>query len=538
MKKNSRVKFGIAMLLLIAIIMTFSSCGEVPYVEMSFDVVLNNDYVPKEKLPENIVKIAELENYQLFESKGEFMTFTKIEGEGISKAVFSTRNKKVVFVEKSTASSSVDIKLASGVPAFTVINTQIVSENGSSDIQNICKLYDATGACVGQANGEAVLPIAFADTVIFDNVAYSVNAQNGALTKIAEVFELIYADGCDDWNEEYFCTYGDTVNIYNRSFERIYSWASPEDATIISNNMLNNGNLIIQYHQPLEDDAKKYDFCQTDEDTGENKKYKLTSVLINPEKQKEKKIKLKYIVEQVTTGVELMRASENNGMYSEYIENVVNVFPIIDKEIDFSDKSADIMLMTNNGKIQKSLKIVEEQRASLPIPLDNNIYIVSTFYGFALIDIDGNVLNKINNTVVDPVGDNIIVDNKIYTLGMEEVYTLDDTSEILAYIGKSIIVKKGNDTEYSIFSIRGAKIEELYNYYPSVPIYIEFDFFENSACYFRCCDMTGDYICFNAENELIAGVGYRFKKVASDFATGITVYCTDFNNIVNYYTIY
>ena len=78
----------------------------------------------------------------------------------------------------------------------------------------------------------------------------------------------------------------------------------------------------------------------------------------------------------------------------------------------------------------------------MPIPLKNNKYLLSTVYGFAIVDIDGNVLNKINNTVIAPAGNNIVIEDKIYTFEMEEVYTLDETSEILAYIGKSIIVKK------------------------------------------------------------------------------------------------
>ena len=539
MIKNNKLKLVIAILLLLAIITSVASCGQNANIEKSFDVVLNEEYVPQEKLADNIAEIPELENYNFFEAKGEFMTFTKVEDDAsISKAVFSTRNKKVVFVGKSTASVSLDVNLVSSVPAFTITSTRLESSNAASDIEKLCVMYDAMGNCVGQSEWEELTPLAFADTVIFDNMAYSINPQNGALTKIADVIELVYADGCDDWTEEYYCTYGDTVNVYTKSFEHIYSWGAPEDANIVSHNMLNNGNVIIQYTQLLDADAKKYDVIQMNEDTGENEKFKLTSVLINPKKQKEKKIKLKYIISQVTTYAELMRASENNGMYSEHVENIAYVFPIIDGKIDFLDTSEDVITMSNNGKIQKSLKIVEEQRAALPIPLKNNKYLLSTFYGFAIVDIDGNVLNKINNTVIAPAGNNIVIEDKIYTFEMEEVYTLDETSEILAYIGKSIIVKKGNDTEYSILSIRGAEIEELYNYSIANSILIDFDFFENSACYFRCSDMTSEYICFDAEHNVIKGLDRRLKKVASDFATGITVYCAEYNNSVKYYTIY
>ena len=538
-RKDKKIKYFVALLLLLTMMLTFGSCGGEVLAAKSFDVVLNKDYESQEKIVEDLVEIKELEGYSFSEAKGEFMSFTKIENDAtISKAVFNTKSKKVVYVGNSTVDVGLDVKLASGVSAFTVVKTQIVEEDGVTDIKSVCELYDATGAYVAQASGEAVLPIAFADTVIFDNVAYSVNAQSGTFSKIADVFELIYADGCEDWNEEYFCTYGDEINLYNKNFERIYSYTLPSEAKLISRNMFNNGNVILQYGQPLDADAEKYDFSETDEINGVVEKFELHSILINAKNKSEKEIKLDYIIEQVTSGAELARAQGDEKIYSDGVENIAYVYPLGDGIIDYSEKSADVVLMNNKGKIEKSLKIVEEQRAALPMSLGNDVYMVSTFYGYALIDIDGNVLNKIENAEIDVYGNNIIIADAIYTFGMEEVYKLDEHSEILGYYGKKIVIRQGTDEKYTVFTIEGNAKENLYEYSAGSEITVEFDFFENSACYARCSDMTSEYIYFNADNKNIGGLSLRLKKVASDFGNGITVYKTEFDGNINYYTIY
>ena len=170
--------------------------------------------------------------------------------------------------------------------------------------------------------------------------------------------------------------------------------------------------------------------------------------------------------------------------------------------------------------------------------LGNDVYMVSTFYGYALIDIDGNVLNKIENAEIDVYGNNIIIADAIYTFGMEEVYKLDEHSEILGYYGKKIVIRQGTDEKYTVFTIEGNAKENLYEYSAGSEITVEFDFFENSACYARCSDMTSEYIYFNADNKNIGGLSLRLKKVASDFGNGITVYKTEFDGNINYYTIY
>ena len=69
----------------------------------------------------------------------------------------------------------------------------------------------ATGALVAQIKGASAKPVMFADTVLFNRVSYSVNSENGSLSKISEIPENLYIEDCSDWDDEYF--YNDFVCV-------------------------------------------------------------------------------------------------------------------------------------------------------------------------------------------------------------------------------------------------------------------------------------------------------------------------------------
>ena len=535
-----KIKFFVFISLLTAIIMTFNSCAGNISAADSFDTVLNAEYEPREQAIEKVTEIEELKDYQFVESKGEFMVFVKGEADmGISKIVFSTRNKKTVYLAESNSSEAVEIKLIAGVPAFTVTRTQLTCADENCELSAVCELYDATGTQVAQVKGASYEPIAFADTVLFNCVSYSIDKENGALKKIADIPENLYLEKCDDWNDRYFYTYGETVNVYSRAFEHIYSWTVPSWAEYLSKNMLDNGNVLVQYTRPLDNNTDDYDLYEMDANTGETKKFDVYTVLLDPEKKTEKEIKLDYIVNQVTTGGELERASEGNGMYIDGVENIAYVFPIKDHQVDSSDASADIMLMDNNAKLKKSLKILDDQRAALPTCVGKNVYLVSTVYGSALVDIDGKLLHQINNTTVATVGDNIVTDGKVYTLDMEEVYSLyDNDASVITYLDGTVFLKKGTDTEYSVVAIRGTDEKEICKYNISDVESEYFDELNDVGCYAVCNVVKREYLYYNSAHELLYTSDVRLDKVASDFSMGVSIYSTTVESEIRYYAFY
>ena len=535
-----KMRFFILLSLLITALITFNSCvGGIPDAN-SFDTVLNAEYEPEEKIANKVVKIEELSGYQFLEAKGEFVTFVKTDVEsGISRAVFSTRNKKVVYVAESNSSESVEVKLVSGMPAFTVTRIQIACADAINERDAVCELYDANGTLVTQVKGTTPTPVLFADTVLFNNASYSINESDGALSKIADISENLYVEDCSDWNDEYFYTYGDSVNVYDRAFNHVYSWTIPSWGKYLSQNMLNNGNVLVQYTRPLDANTEDYDIYEMDENTGETKKFDVYTVLLDPKKGVEKEIKLDYIVEQVTTGGELISVGGENGIYRDGVDNVAYIYPITNGQVDYSVSSADIVLMDNSAKMKKSLKILDDQRAALPTYVADNVYLVSTVYGSALIDIDGKLLHQINNETVATVGQNIVSDSTVYTLDMEKVYSLyDNDASIATYLNGTVFVKKGADTEYSIIAINGTQEKEICKYSALAEQRTYFDALDEVGCYALCNVVKGEYLYYNSNHELLYTSSHRFDYIAADYGMGVSVYSTTVEDQVDYYVIY
>lgn len=535
-----KCRFFVLMATLIALIMTFNSCSGNISASPSYDVVLNKEYVPQKNNDRKVEKIDGLNGYQFLEAKGEFMTFANVDTEkGIEKIVFSTRNKKIVYTANSTESESVDIKLLSNAPAFSVVRTQLTASDESSTLKSVSELYDATGTLVTQTKGDSLALIAFADTFLCNGSSYSIDESNGKFSKIADIPENLFMETCSDWNDKYFYTYGDSINVYGREFDHVYNWTVPSWANVMSQNMLDNGNILVQYTKPLDVNTDEYDIYEMDSDTGETKKFSLHTVILDPAKRTEKEIKFDYVVNQITTGTELLRTSENNGMYRDNIENIAYIYPIKDGQVDSSDASADIVLMSNNGKLKKSLKIIDDQRAALPTCIGNNIYIVSTVYGSALVDIDGNIIKQINNTTVSTVGDNIVSDGMIYTLTMDEVYSLNDNDAgVITYLNGTVFLKKGSDKEYSVIAINGTQEKEICKYSESEGSKIYFDELEDVGCYAVCNVSKGEYLYYNSEHELLYTSSLRLDKVASDYKNGVSLYCTVYESDITYFVIY
>lgn len=535
-----KIRFFAVISLLLAAVTSLCACSGVPSAK-SFDAVLNKDYIPVNEITDEVSEIKELSNSQFVEAKGEFMIFMRMEADfGISRIVYSTRNKRVVYMTSSDSSEAVEITLYSGVPAFTVTKISIACADKIDASATTCELYDAMGNLVATAKSGNKKPIAFADTVLFDYASYGINKENGALSKISDIPENLYVEDCNDWNDKYFYTYGKAVNVYTRDFEHIYSWQAPSWAEMLSCNMLSNGNVLVQYLRPLDNLAEKYDIYEMDADTGEVKKYDIFTYILNPTNESESKINLQYKVEDITTRQELFRASDDNGMYNDEIDNIAYIYPIKNNQIDASEQSADIVLMSNKGKVQKSLKIVDDQRAALPTCVAENVYVVPTAFGTALVDIDGNLLNQINNININVSGNNIVSEGSIYTLNMEEVYLLSDNhSSVITTLGGTIFVKQGDsDTNYNIIAVRGDKTVNVMTYdaLASQPTY--FDELNESGCYAICNVQKGEYLYYSAEHKLIHSSPVRLDKVAADFNFNVSVYSTTVNGMMTYYAFY
>ena len=530
-----------ALITAIAMVVTvFSACSGKVDTASSFDSIFNKDCSAKDKIVESVSEIEILRGYDFIEAKGEFMLFTKSDSEGgIERAVFSSRNKRVVHIAEATSDESVEVKFYSGIPAFTVSRVSFGGCADALEMDASYELYDATGTRIAESKTEMINPIRFADVLIAGGISYEINEETGALSSSAEVVVDVDFESCVDWNDEYFYVYGESVRVYSRSFELVYEWSLPTDAIDAEINALNDGKVLVQYRKLLAGDANEYDIYEIDEESGVGEKFELTTVLLNPKNKKEKTLNSKYLIRQITTGEELIRISDDNGTYRDDIENLAYVTPITDDSLDMSEATFDVVLMDNDGRIKKSLKLLNGQDASLPTRIGNNVYMLTTEYGVTLLDIDGTVLNEISDLNVEIVGENIVSDGNVYNLAMEEIYSLhENDAEFLMGLGGTVIVKKGGEAEYSIIAIRGAEQREILKYSELEGESVTFETLGDSGCYALCNNARGEYLYYNPEHKLLHTSSVQLVKTAADFLNGVTLYsaATQEGNV--YYAFY
>ena len=534
--KKTRFFLFISLFVVSAILL--SSCSSKLSVAKSFDAVLNKDYSPELEITEEISEISELKDMNFLDSKGEFMTFSSGDADvGITIAVFSTRNQKVVFSDTSSATEAIEVTLYSRAPAFTVLRTTL-GACADAESESVCELYDAMGTLVTKTENSTAVPTIFADNLVFERVAYSIDDENGAISKISEIPENLYLENCDDWNDTYFYTFSEAVNIYSRDFSHVYGWSYPSWAERLSVNTLNNGAVLVQYLRPLDNLSEKYDIYEADENTGVVSKYDLFSVILDPEKKEERTIELSYVIHHIATENDLALASENNGMYREGFENIAQIIPIVDSQIDDSDSSIEIVELGNNGKIRKSLKIVDGQGPELPICVSKGVYIVSTIYGSAFVDINGELLHQINNTTIDTTEKNIIIDGCIYTFDMNEVYSVhENNAEVITYLNGTVFVKELGETEAKIMAVSADNIVEI----GSCPVDLVDSYFEalnDSGCYSLFDSEKGEYTYYNSDHKLLHTSDSKLEAVASDYLRNVTVYSAKTETETSYYIFY
>ncbi|MBO7303445.1 MAG: hypothetical protein J6U68_04585 [Clostridia bacterium] len=518
----------------------FSACSKNGGTESSFGAVFNKDCSAKEKIVESASEIELLRGYDFIESKGEFMLFTKGDSEsGLTRAVFSTRNKRVVHIAEASSDESVEVKFYSGIPAFTVSRVTIGGCADAAEIDVSYELYDATGTRISESKTEMTVPVRFADVLLAGGVSYEIDEKTGALSKGADVSVELDAESCVDWNDKYFYIYGEAVKVYDRSFNCVYEWALPSDAVDAEINALNDGKILAQYRKLLAGDAEKYDIYEIDEESGVGEKFELTTVLLDPEKKKEKTLKLEYLIRQLTTGDELIRISDDNGTYRDDIENLAYVTPITEDSLDMSEATYDVVLMDNDGKVEKSLKLIDGQDASLPTRIGKNVYMLATEYGVTILDIDGNVISEISDLNVEIVGENIVSDGIVYNLAMEEVYSLhENEAEFLTGLGGTVIVKKGGETEYDVIAIRGSEIKEILKYSELEGDAVELEMLGDSGCYAICNKTRSEYSYYNPEHKLLHKSSVQLVKTATDFLNGVSVYSAATQEGNSYYVFY
>lgn len=446
----------------------------------SFDKVLNPDYRLEEELATSAEAISELEGYSKEDENSCFVVFSHHDQENGTKTtkVYSLLAAKVILTvtdsSNDTSVATYEADLIDTLPAFTMIKTTVTLDAEGLEVDEIEEhsVYDAQGTLLTSATFDEdttptvksqVIPLQWMDFVMINFVAYDVDEETGAFTKKMEIPE--YAIPLNkDWsieahNEYYYVICDEVVTVYDKEFTYLSLWMAPSYASDYQFYVLNDGNLLIQYTVEAEADAdsKDFDYYKPVSGAGTSIKVRLHTMIFDVEKGEAKEIEFDYVVESLLSQTECTYDWDaDNNYFNDSFDNIVWVCPIVDKRVDDSDLATDMMLMTNNGKLKKSLKLVDGQKAELPEKIGDNLYMVSMINGnTALIDIDGNIQKMVNHDVFECVGTYFKTDRGLYDHEWNKVYSFVENNVLeCKTVGNTVFLRVGTEEQYSVLSFR------------------------------------------------------------------------------------
>ena len=233
-------------------------------------------------------------------------------------------------------------------------------------------------------------------------------------------------------------------------------------------------------------------------------KYDLVTVVINPANAKESNSDLNYKVFSVYSSTDAKKNAKDANRFAEKFENLAYVCPIVDGKVDQSKTAVDLVLMDKNGKITGSVKLADQQTASLPKYISEDLYYVETFYGFALVDAKGNVITPVNNSAMSANDKYIMGQKAIYNFNFEVIYDLDkNDAEVIGATDNAVFVRTGSIKDYKIFAICDDKSTQIASASEATNTGAQIEIVESINCYALFDSLNNKYSYYNEQGVLI-----------------------------------
>lgn len=305
-----------------------------------------------------------------------------------------------------------------------------------------------------------------ADLIVYDGKIYRVDAEEN-LTLVREIGLTNVNTAEDAWyekSENYYYSfsgenyrgYNNAVTVYDTALNPVCHYEVPSYAKGAALNVLNNGNVLVQYTVMLDEQAE--DFDMIDPGIIGTVKSDVVTLILSVEDGKTTEIDATYAIESLETAYSADPDYAN--YYNADIQNIALVSYMKDGRIDSAKTACDIVSLDNDGKIVRSLKLHDEWN-DIPWIDGNGYFCASTVYGTTMVmDKDGKVLTDklchADNMNILYMYDYTITANGIYNQLGEKVYDLADksyTREILDYERNIVLVRELVDDGYQVVNL-------------------------------------------------------------------------------------
>ena len=506
MRKIRLLALILAMVMVVAILASCNKKEEEPAPEapeepMTFATLINPAAPTLENVVSKMESVTELEGYTRWftvegdewyseniyhDNNSEFRFFVKTDAEtGFNTyKVFSLRNSKVVKTLTDTAEVTYNLGILSArTPTFYAYKTEKVwlnDEHSDFTLKHIRTLYDANGNSIMSKTNEGLdTPYFFHDWVIINRDVYTVEKTTGVLTKKTSIprnVKLLGDSSVTFVNNNFYIRTSLGFIVYDADFNYVGEWFKPVNVPSYRYSVLNNGNVLVQYDKRLEPTAEEYDYY-TGNYSDEIIKYDLVTEIFSITDQSATKVECDRYIETLYCNNYLrtqlsVELDLDPSKYLGDFENVAITYPIQDKKINSNDNVIDFVLVDNNAVLGRSVKLVPNQ-ISLPEKISENLYQIRTTYGYALTDVEGNIIKQITTDIysLTQVGEYLYDEDAIYNLKYETVYNFSEkNAEIIGTIDNTIFVKqyptaeKKADGDYTVYAFSNGASKEITKY--------------------------------------------------------------------------
>lgn len=516
--KKAKLLLVIAALLVCVTVL--NACGTIS----SVNKFLNKDYDPLEEVYKSSGSLSELTGYDVLKANDSFVIFHSQTAESVSYKVFSLTANKIIATFAAT-DSLFSFELYTAAPILMVTKTAKQQNASVADIVDgvdavvdvVYTAYDATGEIlktIEKYQPEPPTRVTY-NTCIFDYAAYTIN-EDGSLSKTVDIPEYVELKNIVAANDDYYySSKGDVIAVYDHAFNIVSTYVAPSYYEEVSVGVLNNGNIFAQYMYEVDEDERKYDISICED--GITAKYDLVSLIINAKNGKANEVNLDYIVEDLVSNYDLNAYYTyigENSPYNDKFENIAIIAPIVDKKIDESEASLDLVFMNNKGKAGDSLKIADNQVADFAAitKIGDDRYLVDTLVGSSIINEKGKVIKNMNKAL-ELCGSYFVSDRYIYDLDLEVVYDLiEKDATVLDVVNNTVFVQAETDTGYEIISFCNGDQTTVYTYNKTAADKAVFDIVDGIG-YSLVNTVSNEYKYYNAEGTLLVTTTYALEAI-------------------------
>ena len=463
--KKSKLLSLLIFILLSSLLLT--SCSN-QTAKKTLDTLYNDDYSEDDPIFSEVTKLNDLKNgYQHYQSSHNIAIFSKTSWatqDATFYKVYSLITESVILVLN-------DKSYEYDISCYGDANYFVVCYKSNNEREYVA--YDLTGAEIARSNSNFAKYRRLGEYIVFNDTIYKPISDTGKLEVIVDIdLYSIPSNNATNYNDKYIYfnnSVGSSISIYSADLKREYYFEPPSYVENLRYMTLNNGNVVCQGRIPVADNTEEeYDYYLVDTQQNITRKYNNYHILIDPAAKTAKELDLgNYILSSVSSAYTLNKEyEEDKPLYGDGFDNIAYVCPIIDKKIDTSDSAMEMLFLENDGKITKSVKILEGQDASLPKRLSADRYLVYMLDGaYTLIDRDGKIIAS-HISAPSIVGQYIVSNKAIYDFDMNLVYDTRDvpsgtTSKILKMTKSTVFVMESTEEYDTYFAFKDGEKRQL-----------------------------------------------------------------------------